>query len=127
VAFYIHTDACTDVNIGMGVGILIPEAIISKSSIDILASVDEKEILTVSDYPATRDTRLSMDLCQVDHRELNKFHNALVTADSDVHTFCGSLVICRLIMTLIFYHGEAGKVPFNRSHDEFIVNAGRHI
>jgi len=33
----------------MGIGILIPEAMISKSTIDKLASVDEKEIPTVSD------------------------------------------------------------------------------
>jgi hypothetical protein len=33
----------------MGIGILIPEAMISKSTIDKLASVGEKEILTVSD------------------------------------------------------------------------------
>jgi hypothetical protein len=33
----------------MGIGLLIPEAMISKSTIDKLASVGEKEILTVSD------------------------------------------------------------------------------
>jgi hypothetical protein len=49
VSFYIHTDAYTDVNVGMGIGILIPEAMISKSTIEKLASVDDKEILTVSD------------------------------------------------------------------------------
>jgi hypothetical protein len=45
VSFYIHTDE----NIGMGIGILIPVAMISKSIIEKLASVDDKEILTVSD------------------------------------------------------------------------------
>ncbi len=49
MSLYIHTDAYTDVNVGMGIGRLIPEAMISKSTIDKLASVDEKEILTVSD------------------------------------------------------------------------------
>ena len=48
-SFYIHTDAYTDVNVGMGIGILILEAMISKSTIEKLASVDDKEILTVSD------------------------------------------------------------------------------
>jgi hypothetical protein len=105
-SFYIHTDAYTDVNVGMGIGILIPEAMILKSTIDKLASVDDKEILTVSDYPATRNTRLSIDLCQVDYVELHKFYRTLVTADPDVHTFYGSLVIGRLIMALRFYHKE---------------------
>jgi hypothetical protein len=49
VWFYIHTDAYTDVNVGMGIGIWIPEAMISKSTIDKLASVDDKEIITGSD------------------------------------------------------------------------------
>lgn len=49
MSFYIHTDAYTDVNVGMGIGILIPEAMISESIIDKLASIDGKEILTVSD------------------------------------------------------------------------------
>jgi hypothetical protein len=49
VSFYIHTDAYTDVNVGMGIGIVIPEAMISKSTSDKLASVDDKEILTVND------------------------------------------------------------------------------
>jgi hypothetical protein len=48
VSFYIHADACTDVNVGMGIGILIPEAMIWKSTINKLASVDEKEIPAVS-------------------------------------------------------------------------------
>lgn len=34
MSFQIHTDTCTDVNIGMGIGILISEAIISKSAVD---------------------------------------------------------------------------------------------
>jgi hypothetical protein len=48
VSFYLHTDAYTDVNVGMGVGIFIAEGMISKSTIGRLASVDGKEILTVS-------------------------------------------------------------------------------
>jgi hypothetical protein len=42
VLFYIHTDACTDVYVGMGIGILILEAMISKLTIEKLASVDDK-------------------------------------------------------------------------------------
>ena len=49
MSFYIHTDACTDINVGMGIGISIPEAMISKSTIDKLASVDDREILTLRD------------------------------------------------------------------------------
>jgi hypothetical protein len=49
VSFYLHADAYTDVNVGMGIGILIPEAMISKSTIDKLASVDDKVLLAVSD------------------------------------------------------------------------------
>jgi hypothetical protein len=48
VSFYIHTDACTDVHVGMGIGILIPGAMISKSTIEKLANVDEQEMLTIT-------------------------------------------------------------------------------
>ena len=49
MSFYIQTDAYTDVNVGLGIGILIPAAMISKSTIEKLASVDDKGIFTVSD------------------------------------------------------------------------------
>ena len=43
MSFYIHTDAYIDVHVGMGIGILIPEAMISKPTIDKLASVDDRD------------------------------------------------------------------------------------
>ena len=42
MSFQIHTDTYTDVNVGMGIGILISEAMISKLIIDKLASFDKK-------------------------------------------------------------------------------------
>ena len=49
MSFYIHTDVYTYVNVRMGIGILIPEAMISKATIDKLASFDEREVLTAGD------------------------------------------------------------------------------
>lgn len=55
MSFQIHTDTYTDVNIGMGIGILISEAIISKSAVDTSASFDEKEITVELDHVPYRE------------------------------------------------------------------------
>jgi hypothetical protein len=46
----------------MGISMLIPEAMISNSTIDKLASGDEKEILTVSDLEHMSLPRVSLTL-----------------------------------------------------------------
>jgi hypothetical protein len=89
----IHTDAWTDGNVGMGIGILIPEAMISKSTIDKLASVDGKEILTVSDLvqemfeyldPKQSACRRSVTEAQSDRRSLSTPHTKWIKSDGHV-------------------------------------------